>query len=141
MLSSSALLTTGIFFLVSVVFSSMFLRLLLLLLCVFLWMTHPMNMFQSKTIQPLEIRHISFTSISGNTYEKPILVVFHQIKEGFANNMISLVTNYVITVLVDGVLYCLRSCLFLHLVEPDYLYEDLFSIMNLKGEVVKRRRV
>ena len=100
-----------------------------------------MNMFQSKTIQPLEIRHISFTSISGNTYEKPIMVVFHQIKEGFANNMISLVTNYVITVLVDGVLYCLRSCLFLHLVEPDYLYEDLFSIMNLKGEVVKRRRV
>ena len=71
-----------------------------------------MNMFQSKTIQPLEIRHISFTSISGNTYEKPIMVVFHQIKEGFANNMISLVTNYVITVLVDGVLYCLRSCLF-----------------------------
>ena len=109
MLSSSALLTTGIIFLVSVVFSSMFLRLLLLLLCVFLWMTHPMNMLQPKTIQPLEIRHVSFTSISGNANEKPIMVVFHQIKEGFANNMISLVTNYVISVLVDGVLYCLRS--------------------------------
>lgn len=61
----------------------------------------------------LTMKEPLFTTIRGNNKTNPTLVVFHHCRSGFANNMVGVVTSFIFSVLLDGVLFCIGYCVFL----------------------------
>ena len=61
----------------------------------------------------LTMKEPLFTTIRGSNKTNPTLVVFHHCRSGFANNMVGVVTSFIFSVLLDGVMFCIGYCVFL----------------------------
>ena len=67
---------------------------------------HAMDKSLDAIQTPLAMKEPLFTTIRGSSKTNPTLVVFHHCRSGFANNMVGVVTSYVLSVLLDGALFC-----------------------------------